>query len=136
MKTALAVVALAALLAGCGSAAPTTAPTHSPSVSTGTVHKTMVPAPKPTPTRPEADGSAILACTHFRNVINDAIKGVLTDEELRAKIKQVYDTASVSENAGIPDGAQALLAAATSGNPDAFNAAASTFDSACNAVGT
>jgi hypothetical protein len=91
---------------------------------------------KPAPAAPKADGSAQLACVHFRNVINDALKGILTDDELRAKIKQVYDTASVSENTGIPDGAQALLAAATSGDADAFNAAAIALDSACTAVGT
>jgi len=82
-----------------------------------------------------ADASAELGCAHFRNVMGDISKGILTDAEIRTKIQQVYDTARVSENPGIAPDAQAMLAAATANDGTAFASAAADFAKACTAVG-
>jgi ABC-type Fe3+-hydroxamate transport system substrate-binding protein len=83
----------------------------------------------------EADAGAGLACTHFRNVMGDAAKGLLTDAELRTKIQEVYDSAHVSASPGVASGAQSMLAAVTAGDPTAFTAASTAFDTTCKAVG-
>jgi hypothetical protein len=82
-----------------------------------------------------ADGAAQLACTHFRNVMGDLSKGILTNDELVTKMQEVYNDASISTDPGIPDGSQALLAAATADDPTAFNAAITAFGTSCSLVG-
>lgn len=147
------IVAAALTTAGCSLPAPTarTAATATPTATHSAPPATPTPtptpvAPKPTPTpvapkpapapaKPKADASAELGCTHFRNIMGDVSAGILTDAELRTKIKEVYDTAYVSENAGVPDGARAMLAAITAEDSTAFLAAATAFDGACRAVG-
>lgn len=84
---------------------------------------------------PVADGSAQLSCTHFRNVMGDITKGILTNAELVTKMQEVYNDAAYSTDPGIPDGSQALLAAATADDPTAFDAAITTFGTACSDVG-
>lgn len=59
------------------------------------------------------DASAELACSHFRNVANDVSAGILNTTEFRDKIKEIYDTASVSDDAEVREEAQGMLAAAT-----------------------
>jgi len=111
--TILATVAIAATFAltGCSSSTPATT---SPTI---------------------ADDGASLACSHFRNVMGDASKGLLTDAELRTKIQEVYDSAHVSANPGIASDAQAMLAAATANDGTAFTNAIAAFSDACVAVG-
>jgi hypothetical protein len=87
------------------------------------------------PASPKADAPAQVACEHFHNVMGDFNNGLLTTAEMRDKIKQVYDTASVSEDAGIPDGAQSMLAATTADDGAAFLTASAAFTAACKAVG-
>jgi hypothetical protein len=82
-----------------------------------------------------ADASAELACTHLRNVAKDAGKGILTDDEFRDKIKEVYETASVSEDPEIRQNSQELLAAATQGDVDSFTASAQGMLQACQRLG-
>ena len=82
-----------------------------------------------------ADDGANLACSHFRNVMGDVSKGILTDTQLRAKIQQVYDNAQVSTKPGIATGAQAMLAAATANDGTAFTNAAAGFSDACVKLG-
>lgn len=82
-----------------------------------------------------ADDAANLACTHFRNIMSDISKGLLTDAEIRTKIQQVYDTAQVSTKPGIAPDAQAMLAAATANDGTAFTNAAAAFSDACTKLG-
>ena len=139
-------VILAMTIGAAGASGSSTAPVAAESVPAVTVTVTS-PAPKPAapkpaakpkvvvPVKPTADASAQLSCEHFHNVMSDFIGGILTTVELRSKIQEVYDTASVSENAGIPDGARSLLASATADNGPAFLASARVFTAACEAVG-
>jgi hypothetical protein len=82
-----------------------------------------------------ADGATSLACSHFRDIASDMSKGILTDAEIRSKMQEVYDSASVAQAAGIPDGAQSLLAAATAGDPTGLAIAISAFSTACSNAG-
>lgn len=70
------------------------------------------------------DGSEA-TCRHFRNIAGDASDGILTDEELRAKLKEVDDMAVIAST-DIRDAARELLATVTSGTDaeqaDAINA--------------
>lgn len=84
---------------------------------------------------PEGDASAQLACTHFRNIVDDASAGILTDAEIRDKLKEVYDKAYVSSTRGIADGARELLAGITTGTTSDFETALDSFSSACTRVG-
>jgi hypothetical protein len=81
------------------------------------------------------DNSTRASCSHFRDIASDISKGILSDTEIRSKMQEVYDSASVSLDPGIPDGAQALLAAATAGDPTALATAISAFSTSCSNVG-
>lgn len=82
-----------------------------------------------------SDNATGASCEHFRNIVGDISKGILSDTEIRGKMQEVYDTASISLDPGIPDGAQALLAAATAGDPAAMATAISAFSTSCSNVG-
>lgn len=73
---------------------------------------TATPRPTPTP-GPIRDGSAIAACTHFFNIVEDAAAGILTDYEIRTKFKEVNDDAKISRNKVVGTHAQQLLRAVT-----------------------
>lgn len=81
------------------------------------------------------DAGAELACTHFRNVADDAAAGILTTSELRGKLQEVYEDASVSEETGIAAQAQRMLAAITEGDMDRFDSAVTAFSNACERLG-
>lgn len=83
----------------------------------------------------QADASAQLACSHFRNVVADEANGVLTDAELRNKLKEVYGDARYSSNAGIAGGARAMLAAVTQGDPAGLRRGLDAFGGACTRIG-
>ena len=119
---ALAAVAVLAL-AGCSTAATPTA-AKAPAVKAAVAKSA----------KPVADASAQLACGHFVNVMGDFSKGILSTAEMRTKIKEVYDNASVSLNKGIPDGATSMLAAVTADDGTAFLTASNAFMAACNAL--
>ena len=65
--------------------------------------------------------------------------GILNMEEFRGKLKEVYDSASVSEDAEIRDSARGMLAAVTdpdpSGNVERFKWHAEDFAAACKRLG-
>ena len=86
--------------------------TATPAGPTATPRPTSTPGPKPTPT-PIRDGSAIAACTHFFNIVEDGAAGILSDSEIRTKFKEVYDAAKVSRNKVVGTHAQQLLRAVT-----------------------
>jgi len=83
----------------------------------------------------EPDGGARLACMHFRNVAADYSDGVLTIDELRDKLAEVEDDASVSEEPGIASAARAMLAAITQGDMDGLAEQIPQFDAACKIAG-
>jgi hypothetical protein len=94
-------------------------------------------SPSPVASAPtsEGDASAQLACSHFFNVARDASAGILTEAELREKLKEVNDDARVSDVSGVRNAAQAMLAAATSGDADSFTDAVTAMGDACRAAG-
>ena len=75
-----------------------------------------------------------LACDHFRNVMRDVSDGILTPEELRGKLQEVDDNASI----GTPEvqtAATDMLRAATQDEGDAFVTSVASMDSACESAG-
>lgn len=93
------------------------------------------PASERTDSEPEVDASTRVSCEHFRNIMSDVAQGVLNDAELRDKLKEVNDSASVSERDDIRAGAVAMLRAITTGTTEEFLTAAGEFDSACDRAG-
>jgi hypothetical protein len=83
------------------------------------------------PTAPAATNSSV-ACTHFRNVLGDA--DVLSDAELREKLKEVEGNASIASPA-VQAAARQLLAAVTSGTSGDVQAAATQMVTACAVSG-
>jgi hypothetical protein len=71
-----------------------------------------------TKTTPDSD-DAELACEHFRNIAGDFSAGLLTDSELREKLKEVYDN-SIIAGSRIRRAAQDMLAASTAGDDGAL----------------
>jgi hypothetical protein len=61
----------------------------------------------------KGDALARAACTHWRNIADDVQAGVLTDAELREKLKEVRDSAQYSEYKPVRKAATELLASIT-----------------------
>lgn len=115
--TAMAIIMVVLVLGGCSTVSEST-PTVAPVALTPTV-----------------DGSADLACGHFRDIMRDVSDGILTDAELRTKIREVYNTARSSENAGIAEYAKAMLSTITQGDIPGFTTVIGQFAAACNEIG-
>jgi hypothetical protein len=73
-------------------------------------------------------------CEHFRNVASDAPQGILTDQELREKLREVDDNAVIATDA-VRQGARDMLAAITSGTAREFSRAIRRTDRAWTAAG-
>jgi hypothetical protein len=121
MRKALTLLTAAAALAACGGE-----DAARPQDSARTSEASAAP-------EPEADASAQLACRHFRNVMGDF--DVLTVPELRAKLQEVHETASVSVEPGVAEHARGLLSAVTAEDGDAFLVEAQRLSDACAAAG-
>lgn len=80
-----------------------------------------------------ADQSS-LACDHFRNVMIDVQNGVLTDAEIREKLQEVEDNASIATD-GVQQAAIGMLSAITQGDAGELTKAAGEMDAACAASG-
>lgn len=78
------------------------------------------------------DASARAACGHFHNVAVDARDGVLTEDELREKLREVNDTAQASDVTPVRNAAREMFAAITSGTADEFDEAVRRMSSACD----
>jgi hypothetical protein len=78
-----------------------------------------------------ADSAAQVACRHWRNVSRDAAAGILTEDELREKLKEVNSSAWVSEEPGVAEHAEGLLAAVTQRDSDAVSQHADGLSQAC-----
>ena len=79
------------------------------------------------------DASAELACTHFRNVASDA--DILSNAELREKLREVHDDAQVSEEPGIAESARSMLSSITSNDLKSFESAVGLMSDACANAG-
>lgn len=137
-KTAIgaAVLLVAAIAAGATGDQPDPGPQTESTVAEPTVAATATaPAPEPTaaePTDDPANDQSRLACGHFRNVAGDA--DVLTDAELRDKLKEVHDDAVIATDR-VRLASRRMLSAVTAGNVDEFRAAVDEMDAACAAAG-
>jgi hypothetical protein len=87
------------------------------------------------PAQEHPDVGARAACEHFRNVAGDMGAGILTPDEMRAKVKEVYESASVSKEPGMAEAGQHLLSAATEGDPDRLLVNFKLFDAKCDEAG-
>ena len=79
-----------------------------------------------------AGGSS--GCAEFRRVSADAASGIITDVELREKMKKVQSRTSTAEPA-INVAATAMLAGLTAGDNDAFAEGAIAMFKACDENG-
>jgi len=75
-----------------------------------------------------------LACDHFRNIAGDIADGVLTDSEIRSKLREVESNASIATPA-IQSAARRMLAAATQGDTPGLTSAAQDMGAACEEEG-
>lgn len=82
----------------------------------------------------EDSGGSSLACDHFRNVAGDLSDGLLTDAELRDKLKEIHDDASIA-TPEVQEAARAMLSAMTSGSIRDLRRAITDMDAACTASG-
>ncbi len=80
----------------------------------------------------DEDRQSRMACTHFRNIANDA--ELMTDAEIRAKMREVHDDASIATPA-VRSAARDALAAITSGTTAEFESAITRLSAACSAAG-
>lgn len=85
-------------------------------------------------TEPAHDAAARNACTHWWNVRADMFAGILTDDEIRTKVREVYDSASLSDERAVRDNARTLLAAATSRDLVTFQESVDALTEACRPV--
>lgn len=76
-------------------------------------------------------GDVALACNHFRNVSNDAAGGLLTNQELREKLKEVNKDAAIASSA-VQEASREMLRAATANDSQALRVAINKMDQACS----
>ena len=97
---------------------------------------TAAPPPGPTTTATRSgSGRTYVACQHYRNVIGDWLKGILTHAELRRKVEEVYNDGTLADEPEIVQAATDLLASATAGDAFAFEGAVIQMDTACDRYG-
>jgi hypothetical protein len=81
-----------------------------------------------------ARDSSSLACDHFRNIVDDVASGVLTNTEIRTKLKEVDDNASIA-TPQVQAAARAMLIGITQNDDESFAAGVRAMNSACSATG-
>jgi hypothetical protein len=85
------------------------------------------------------NGSAAIACSNFRQTMNEVSNGLVTDGELRQRIASVYDNARLATlNSGSPKppddfgpSAEEMLRSVIEGNHQSFVSAVDRFSKAC-----
>jgi hypothetical protein len=75
-----------------------------------------------------------LACDHFRNTAGDIAAGLLTDVEMREKLKEIHDNAAIA-TPEVQSAAQGMLAAATSGDVRKLGREVGRMSRACSKAG-
>lgn len=94
----------------------------------------LVACGEPASEEESAQRGSRLACDHFRNVMADVSDGVLTPTELRGKLQEVEDNASIA-TAEVQVASTAMLRAATQDSGDEFVGAVAEMDQACETAG-
>lgn len=95
-------------------------------------------APTATETEDDEDRgdlSAQWACQHFRNVARDMTDGMLTEFELRQKLREVMAEARGSDDRRFGARAEDMVAGLTSGDEGRFDQGLRGFDRACDSIG-
>lgn len=82
------------------------------------------------------DASTRLACSTFYGVVEDIKAGVLTSDELRSRLQEVYDNGRDSTVADVKAGSTEALAAATGGTERDLAEAVTQIDRGCTAATT
>jgi len=83
---------------------------------------------------PSRDASAIIACRDFSSAINDVQKGLLTDAEIRGRIKDVQYNAHLADSFEIRSRGESMLRALTIGTPSDALKEFARFAEACRNV--
>jgi hypothetical protein len=85
----------------------------------------------------KGDDSAFLACRSFRDLASQVSDGVLTEREVRDKLREVYDDARISETTGIAQSAKKMLRVITEQGYEApeLAAAVRSMSRACTKAG-
>lgn len=76
------------------------------------------------------DAAATLACSHFRDFLDDGADGVLTEAEARSALQKVDKDAQYSDTPGIATSSRQMLAAATT-NRSSLTEAMQAMTNAC-----
>lgn len=79
----------------------------------------------------QRDATAENACGHFANVIGDVRAGILTDAEIREKLREIYDKGRFADDQRVAQASQDMLAAMTSRSPDELADATARMSEAC-----
>ncbi len=87
-----------------------------------------------TPDKPKSDASAQFACRDFVNAVTETQKGLLTEGELREKIKGVYANARLADDLTIRSAAEAMLREITAGTTEGGIQAFESFAKACRTI--
>lgn len=111
---------------------PTTSTTEGTTTTAREPEVTTTTTTQPEPESPQQHRDSRLACVHFRNVVGDA--DVLSDEELRDKIKEVHGDAVIA-TPGVEAAAREALAAITADDVEAFGVAIRRLSDECAAAG-
>ncbi|CAB5238961.1 unannotated protein [freshwater metagenome] len=74
------------------------------------------------------------ACSAFQKTLKELDAGILTDTELREKIKDVYSDAQLSDEPVLTQSVTTLLAAVTMSDVDGFNLAVEDVSSVCTGM--
>lgn len=83
----------------------------------------------------EERSQSSLACDHFRNMAADVSDGVLTDSEIREKLKEVDENASIA-TPEVQEAARGMLSAITAGDYKALGRETRRMDAACQDAGS
>lgn len=79
----------------------------------------------------DVDGGGVLACRDLQDAAEDYVDGVLTEVELRERLADIEENASMSDDPVIASSARSALAAATSGDVAGLTTAIETMSTAC-----
>lgn len=79
------------------------------------------------------DSAVSVSCRHFRNIAGDA--PMLTDAELREKLLEVQQSASVAQSSELRAAAREMVIEVTRGTPAGFNEAVTRFGDECRRLG-
>jgi uncharacterized membrane protein len=83
----------------------------------------------------DSSNDSSLACDHFRNTARDIVDGLLTDAEMREKLKEIHDNAAIG-TPEVQNAARGMLAAATAGDVGKLGREVGRMSRACAKAGS